>query len=125
MRGNIYITGYLYLFRYFVPYLLPYRTYTVPYYRVGMDRVSIGYRFSTGFSTRERSKMIKKANLDVRNRAKFEGVKLWQIADKLGIRDSTFSIELRYELPEERKREIFEAINEIRKENEEWRAQTN
>ena len=69
--------------------------------------------------------MVKKANLDIRSRAKFEGVKLWQIADKLGIRASTFSIELRYELPEERKREIYKAINEIRKENEEWQTQKN
>lgn len=69
--------------------------------------------------------MVRKANLDVRGRAKFEGVKLWQIADKLGIRASTFSIELRYELPEERKQEIYEAIKEIRKENEKWLKQRN
>lgn len=63
--------------------------------------------------------MARKSNLDVRERAKADGVKLWEIADKLRLRPAEFSIELRYELPDERKKEIFGAIETVRKEHEE------
>ena len=70
--------------------------------------------------------MTKKRNLDIRLRAKEAGVKLYEIAERLGVYFSTFSVELRNELPDDRKKEIVEAIEAIRKENEEWtNSQTN
>lgn len=44
-----------------------------------------------------------RANLDIRAKAKGAGVKLWEIADKLGITDSHFSRKLRHELPQAEK----------------------
>lgn len=52
-------------------------------------------------------------NLDVRQQADRSAVLLWQIAEGLGITDATFSRWLRKELPPERKREIFDIINQI------------
>ena len=40
-------------------------------------------------------------NLDIKGYALEKGVKLWQIAEKLGITDATFSIKLRKEFTEE------------------------
>lgn len=62
--------------------------------------------------------MAKKRNLDIRAEAKANGVCLYEIANKLGVRQTEFSVELRYELPEERKAEIRSAIREVRKESE-------
>lgn len=45
--------------------------------------------------------------------AKEHGVKLWQVADYLGIGDTTLCRRLRKELSEERKREIIEAISKL------------
>lgn len=53
-------------------------------------------------------------NKDIRERAKAAGVKLWQIAEKLGILDSTFSRKLRYELSEAEKEKIFNIIDELK-----------
>jgi hypothetical protein len=57
-----------------------------------------------------------RANLDIRAKAKGAGVKLWEIADKLGITDSNFSRKLRHELPQAEKDRIFSIIEEIAKE---------
>lgn len=57
-----------------------------------------------------------RANLDIRAAAKSAGVKLWEIADKLGITDSHFSRKLRHELPQAEKDRIFSIIEEIAKE---------
>ncbi|WP_302685424.1 hypothetical protein [uncultured Ruminococcus sp.] len=57
-----------------------------------------------------------RANLDIRAKAKGAGVKLWEIADKLGITDSHFSRKLRHELPQAEKDRIFSIIEEIAKE---------
>lgn len=57
-----------------------------------------------------------RANLDIRAAAKSAGVKLWEIADKLGITDSNFSRKLRHELPQVEKERIFSIIEEIAKE---------
>lgn len=57
-----------------------------------------------------------RANLDIRAKAKGAGVKLWEIADKLGITDSNFSRKLRHELPQAEKERIFSIIEEIAKE---------
>lgn len=55
-------------------------------------------------------------NKDIRNEAKESGVKLWQIAEKLGLQDSSLSRMLRHELSEEKKSEIRQIISELKKE---------
>lgn len=52
-------------------------------------------------------------NKDVREYAKKHNVKLWQIANKLGINDGNFSRKLRVELTEDKKREIYKIIDEL------------
>lgn len=46
-------------------------------------------------------------NQDIRQIAAESSVKLWMIADALGITDSSFSRKLRKELPQEEKEKIF------------------
>lgn len=53
-------------------------------------------------------------NQDIKNAAKIAGVKLWQIADRLGIADFAFSRKLRHELPKEEKEIIFSIIEELK-----------
>lgn len=55
-------------------------------------------------------------NQDVREAAKAAGVKIWQIADVLGIRDYSLSRKLRYELDEAEKRHILQIIEQLSKE---------
>ena len=55
-------------------------------------------------------------NLDIREAAQNNAVMLWEIADKIGIADSSFSRKLRRELPQGEKQRIFSAIEEIAKE---------
>lgn len=53
------------------------------------------------------------ANKEIRSRAAEKGVYLWEIADKIGLRDSSFSRKLRKELPENEKQHIFKIIDKI------------
>lgn len=53
-------------------------------------------------------------NLDIRTEASNAGVKLWQIAEKLGINDGNFSRKLRKELTTEEKARIRAIIAEIK-----------
>ncbi len=55
-------------------------------------------------------------NQDIRRTAAGAGVKLWQIADALGITDSSFSRKLRKELPPEEKEKIFSIIERLSQE---------
>lgn len=55
-------------------------------------------------------------NNDVRQAAAAAGVKLWQIAENLGIADCNFSRKLRRELPAEEKEKIFGIIRELSQE---------
>lgn len=55
-------------------------------------------------------------NKDVRQAATGAGVKLWQIAEALGIADCNFSRKLRRELPAEEKEKIFGIIRELSQE---------
>jgi len=55
------------------------------------------------------------SNMDIRIKAQTAGVKLWQIADELGIADGNFSRKLRKELSEEEKAKIFSIIDSIAK----------
>lgn len=52
-------------------------------------------------------------NSDVRCEILASGLKLWQIAEALGITDATFSRKLRKELPDETKTQIREIIAEL------------
>ena len=58
---------------------------------------------------------MEKRNKDIRELIKENNVKYWQIAEKLGISDITFSRRLRKELDPGEKAEIVNAINEIKK----------
>lgn len=55
-------------------------------------------------------------NQDIRRTAAGAGVKLWQIADALGIADCSLSRKLRKELPEDEKKEIFSIIDRLARE---------
>ena len=56
------------------------------------------------------------SNQDIRRTAPWAGVKLWQIADTLGIADCSLSRKLRKELPQEEKDRIFGIIRELSQE---------
>ena len=56
-------------------------------------------------------------NQDIRNEVKLAGLKLWQIADELGIAEATFSKKLRHELSDEKKAEIRSIIEKLKKEH--------
>jgi len=53
------------------------------------------------------------ANEDLRTEAKMAGVKLWQIAAKLGVSEATITRRMRMELPEQMKIKIRLAIHEL------------
>jgi hypothetical protein len=54
-------------------------------------------------------------NQDIRSKALENRICLWQIAEKLGIRDDAFSRKLRRELPDNEKNRIVKIINELHK----------
>ncbi len=56
----------------------------------------------------------KMSNIDIKTEAMNAGVKLWQIADKLGITDSSLSRKLRKELSPEEKAKIRAIIAELK-----------
>ena len=55
-------------------------------------------------------------NVDVRRAAAGNGVRLWQIAEALGIADCNLSRKLRKELPDEEKKAIFAIIQYLSQE---------
>lgn len=52
-------------------------------------------------------------NQEIRRAAAGAGVRLWQIAEELGISDCSLSRKLRRELPAEEKERIFSIIQEL------------
>lgn len=56
------------------------------------------------------------SNQDIRRTAAGAGVRLWQIAEALGIADCSLSRKLRKELPQEEKERIFSIIKELSQE---------
>lgn len=56
-------------------------------------------------------------NLDIRKVAEKSNIKLWRIAECLGIADGTFSRKLRKELTKEEKQKILSIINKLATEN--------
>lgn len=55
-------------------------------------------------------------NQKIREFAKTHGVRLWCVAEALGMRDSTFSRKLRHELPESEQEKIIQIIERLAKE---------
>ena len=53
-------------------------------------------------------------NQDIRLKAKCNGVKLWQIAEALGITDASLSRKLRHELTPEDKERIIQIIQRLK-----------
>lgn len=58
------------------------------------------------------------ANNEIKSKAKEKSVCLWEIADKIGLVDSSFSRKLRKELPTAEKKRIFKIIDDIAAEKE-------
>lgn len=56
------------------------------------------------------------ANTAIRIAVASSGVKLWQIAEALGIADSSLSRKLRRELPAEEKQKILAIIDQLKEE---------
>lgn len=54
-----------------------------------------------------------KANQDIRNYAQSKNVRLWEVADKLGINDGNFSRRLRKELPDSEKQKLYAIVDNI------------
>ena len=55
-------------------------------------------------------------NADIKVEAMRAGVKLWVLAEALGIADTSLSRKLRHELPEDEKQKILEIIDRLSKE---------
>lgn len=53
------------------------------------------------------------ANVEVRETAKRNGVKLWQVAEEIGMSDAAFSRKLRHELPDADRERVLNAINRL------------
>lgn len=56
---------------------------------------------------------MSKSNVFIRDHARNHRVCLWQVADALGINESSLSRLLRYELPEEKSRKIIAVIDRL------------
>ena len=56
------------------------------------------------------------SNQDIRRTAAGAGMRLWQIADALGMADCSLSRKLRKELPPDEKEKIFSIIQRLSKE---------
>lgn len=56
---------------------------------------------------------MKKANKEIREKCKLSNVTFWQIADRIGCAESTFTRKMRHELPEDQKQEILSIINKL------------
>ena len=54
-------------------------------------------------------------NIEIRNAIFSNNIKKWEIANKLGVTDSTFSRMLRNEISNEKKKEILSIINNLKK----------
>lgn len=55
-------------------------------------------------------------NVEIRRAAGSAGVKLWELAEALGIADTSLSRKLRRELPDDEKQRILEIIDRLSKE---------
>lgn len=55
-------------------------------------------------------------NNEVRRAIRLSGFYFWQVAEKLGMTDSSFSRKLRKELSEDEKQRVYGALKELEKE---------
>jgi len=53
------------------------------------------------------------ANTEIRATAKRSGVKLWQVAERIGMSDAAFSRKLRHELTDKERERVMEAISQV------------
>lgn len=59
------------------------------------------------------------ANTEIREAAKRNGVRLWQVAEDIGITDASFSRKLRRELPAEERERVLNVIDKLAAERRE------
>lgn len=64
----------------------------------------------------DESEVTDMRNEDIRQMAKAAGIKLWQIAEVVGVNDGNFSRKLRHELSATEKQKILEIIARLGKE---------
>lgn len=55
-------------------------------------------------------------NREIRNAAGGYGIRLWQVAEAIGMNESAFSRKLRKELPQDEKEKVLAIIEELAKE---------
>ena len=55
-------------------------------------------------------------NKEIRAAAAAAGIRLWEIADRLGLTDGNFSRKLRHEFPDAERERVLSIIGEIAKE---------
>jgi len=58
-------------------------------------------------------------NTEVRNAAKDSGIRLWQVADEIGMNESVLSRKLRKELPDAEKARLLDAIRRLARRKQE------
>ena len=58
-----------------------------------------------------------KANIDIRSALKTAKIPIWACAAVIGVHENTLLRKLRFELSEQEKKSIFEAIEKLAKEN--------
>lgn len=58
------------------------------------------------------------ANMEIRSSAKLAGVKLWEVAEAIGISDGMLSRKLRRELPEAEQRKILGIVADLARRKE-------
>lgn len=52
-------------------------------------------------------------NKEIRDYIKSKGIPMWRVAERLGIADSNFSRMLRYEISDDKKKEIMHIADEL------------
>lgn len=52
-------------------------------------------------------------NKEIRDYIKSKSIPMWRVAERLGIADSNFSRMLRYEISEDKKKEIMHIVDEL------------
>lgn len=57
-------------------------------------------------------------NKEIRTALRLSDVTQWQVADELGVSDVTICRWLRHELPDEKKNQILQAIEDVKAKNE-------
>lgn len=78
--------------------------------------LNTNYIAKTNIAKTKKRNLKTSRNIEIKNYAKSKKVCMWEIADKIGIADSSFSRKLRYELSGEEKELIVSVIDEIAKE---------